>query len=77
MDKQTASKKIAEQLEIADKALAKAEKIADESGVSFSWSGPAYGMGGYYQPEEKKPEGSDEDWYSSDEAGWRASSQSC
>lgn len=72
-----ASGLIAEQVRIAENAISEAERIADASGVGFSLDIGGYGMGGYYRPEEKKPEGADDDWESSDESGWQASSQSC
>jgi len=49
-------------------ALAKAEKIADELEIEFSFE-PAYGMGGWYHPTGSS------DGY--DEKGWNPSSQSC
>ena len=54
---------------------AEAEKIADEAGVSFSTSGPSYGMGGYYQPKANPATG----WSASDddETGWVSSSNNC
>ena len=79
MDVQEANKKIAEQIAIANAALVEAARIAEESGTSFYWDGPTYGMGGYYEPAQKKPDDvDDDDWYpSSDEDGWRSSSHSC
>lgn len=55
----------------ADAKLVEAAQIADEAGVDFYWSGPDYGMGGYYVPEEKA-----NDWGEST-SGWQASSNSC
>ena len=55
----------------ADAKLVEAAQIADEAGVDFYWSGPDYGMGGYYTPEEKTNE-----WGEST-SGWQASSNSC
>lgn len=52
----------------ADAKLAEAARIADEAGVDFYWSGPDYGMGGYYTPEG-------DEWGGS--PGWQASSTSC
>jgi len=49
-------------------ALAKAEKIADELEIEFSFE-PAYGMGGWYCPEGCAS--------SISEVGWNPSSQSC
>ena len=51
--------------------LVEAERVADEAGVNFYWSGPDYGMGGYYTTEEKANE-----WGEST-SGWQASSISC
>lgn len=56
----------------ADAKLAEAARIADEAGVDFYWSGPDYGMGGYYTPEGKADE-----WGGSTSGGWQASSYSC
>ena len=75
-DKQEAQGKIAEQLKIVRDAFAEAERIADEAGVSFSWDGPSYGMGGYYEGQGERKDETDEEWEDSD-AGWSASSQSC
>ena len=76
-DKKEAQGKIAEQIKIAQDALAEAQRIANEAKVSFSWEGPSYGMGGYYEgdPEDRYIQ----DWQDSDadDAGWSASSQSC
>lgn len=76
MDEQQANEAISELLAQAEKFLAAAEQIADETGVDFSWSGPAYGMGGYYASGKEEPE-----WESSgcsdDEQGWRSSSANC
>ena len=76
-DKQIAQGKVAEQIKIAQDAIKEAQRIADEAKISFSFEGPAYGMGGYYEgnPEDRYLE----DWQDSDDisAGWSASSQSC
>lgn len=66
-----ATGKIAEQLKIANEALKEAQRIADDAGVSFSWDGPTYGMGGYYTPNFEESD----NYY--EESGWNASSQSC
>ena len=55
----------------ADAKLAEAARIADEAGVDFYWSGPEYGMGGSYIPDEKASE-----WGEST-SGWQASSNGC
>lgn len=66
-------------------SLKRARIIADNNGVSFSFS-PAYGMGGWYNPtngvsvlgvpEDVPPEEweSENDW---EESGWQASSHNC
>lgn len=56
----------------AERALQKVEALSDKTGVGFYYDGPAYGMGGYYEP---KPESVDstEDWDSSDSYGWQSS----
>lgn len=51
-------------VEKARVALKEAEEYAKEKGLSFYYSGPAYGMGGWFHP----------GW--SDD-GWEASSGSC
>lgn len=76
MDKQAATKLIAEKLAAVNTLITEAEKIADEADVSFHLNGPAYGMGGSYTG---RPEGwsqSTADCEGTD-AGWSASSQSC
>jgi hypothetical protein len=77
MDKQEAQGKVAEQLKIAEAALKEAARVADEAKISFSWEGPSYGMGGYYEGDKESRYF--EDWQESDaeDAGWSASSQSC
>jgi hypothetical protein len=72
-----ASGLIAEQVRIAKLAISEAESIADVTGVGFSLDIGGCGMGGYYSPAEKKPEGADDNWESSDEGGWQASSSNC
>lgn len=59
-----AEAKIKALLAEADAKLAKAARIADEAGVDFYWSGPDYGMGGYYRGE-------------STSGGWQSSSTFC
>ena len=63
-----ASNEIAEQLKIADEAVAKAMAISDVSGVEFSLDIGGYGMGGWYDPENKQE-------YT--ESHWHPSSMSC
>ena len=77
LQKLEAQGKIAEQIKIAENALEEAQRIADEAKVHFHWSGPSYGMGGYYEGDPG--DRSLEDWQESDDvdAGWSASSQSC
>lgn len=77
MEKQEASKKIAELIAQAQALVNEAESVSDASGVGFSINFGGYGMGGYYEP---TPEGADpnaEDEYGDSEYGWNASSQSC
>lgn len=76
LTQQEASAQIANLIRSAEAKISEAEKIADEYGVSFSWDGPSYGMGGWYTGKSEKPEWADSDWEASDE-GWSASSQSC
>jgi hypothetical protein len=62
VNKEEAAKKIADLLEQADALIAQAVGVSEESGISFYWDGPKYGMGGYYNPEED---------------GWNTSAHSC
>ena len=83
--RQDSSKKIADKLAEIQRLLNEAQQIADENGVSFSWGGPAYGMGGSYHPKEDWNDSgcSENDWNDSGcsgddgEYGWMPSSQSC
>lgn len=81
MTKQEASKEIARKLAEARKLITECEQIADDAGVDFSWGGPSYGMGGYYNPKPKPEDTTEEDddnsWCSSDSYGWKSSSESC
>ena len=47
--KQEAIKLISDQLRIAYKAIANAEKLSRENGVEFEFA-PSYGMGGTFYP---------------------------
>ena len=76
MTEKEAAEKISVLLAKASASLTAAQKIADESGVDFSWDGPTYGMGGRYSA-RTKPEDVDDDWESSGDDGWMASSHSC
>lgn len=71
MDKKEANQKISVLLAEARAKLNEAAEIARTAGTSFSWSGPAYGMGGYFDPEDTKDEWGEET------NGWQASSHSC
>jgi hypothetical protein len=77
MDKQEASKKIAELLAQAQKLVWEAEVIADENDVGFSMDMGGYGMGGYYEPVPEGADPDEEDDYYGRKYGWKASSQSC
>lgn len=68
MNKEVAVSEIAELVARAEDAIRKAEALADEHGLEFSFS-PAYGMGGYYVGA-----GADNTW---SEQGWNPSSMSC
>lgn len=70
LTQEEAVKDIAACVAAAYEALAKAEQIADEYELSFSFS-PAYGMGGYYSGNKD-----DRDEYDPDN-GWSSSSQNC
>lgn len=80
MTQKEASTKIAALIKEAEAKIAEAEKVSNESGIDFSWSGPDYGMGGHYTAKSNvdKPEGAEEDWEPSDsEYGWNSSSSFC
>lgn len=62
MTKEQAVKKIAALVKQAEEKINEATKIADSHDVGFSWE-LAYGMGGYYDPEEKE-------WVSSSNDCW-------
>lgn len=64
-----ALKDISERLEQISDLLRECEEIAKEAKVSFTFSGPAYGMGGTFTSV------ADPDF--DDSAGWQASSNSC
>ncbi len=55
----------------AEAKLDEAVAFATANNLSFHWNGPAYGMGGSFDPEETKDE------WGEDTGGWMASSQSC
>ena len=77
LDKQEATKKIAELIAAAQALIDEAETVADANEVGFSINVGGYGMGGYYEP---CPEGADpdeEDEYYDRKYGWMPSSQSC
>lgn len=76
MDRQEATKLIAEKINAAQALINEAEEISNESGVGFDWD-LAYGMGGWYNPKPKdESEWTSSDYYEED-YGWQASSQSC
>lgn len=64
-------------LKEAQAKISEAEALADKSGEGFNWGGPAYGMGGWYNPEPSEKYEDSDGYYDSDEYGWQASSQSC
>ena len=55
----------------ADSALEAAAACGRAHGQYFSWSGPAYGMGGSFDPSYT------EDEYGNESDGWYSSSQGC
>lgn len=71
MEKSQVNALIQEKLDAANKALEEAANIARAHKTSFSWSGPTYGMGGWFDPENT------EDYYGNETDGWLASSNSC
>lgn len=77
MTNKEATAEVARLVEQAYAALREATRIADESGVVFSF-GPEYGMGGTYYPDTDYSE----EWeqsaeWSSSNSGWVASSAEC
>jgi hypothetical protein len=73
-----AQEKISAKLAEAEKMIAEAQEIADETGVSFTWDGPTYGMGGHYEPQPKNDEWENSACFEDEsESGWSASSHSC
>ena len=62
LQQKLALKTISQKLKDLDNIILECEAIADKAGVEFSWEGPVYGMGGYYNPAED---------------GWMSSSESC
>ncbi len=68
-----ANDKIGALISEAEAKISEAEKIANEAGVTFSFS-VAYGMGGTYFPPKIKED--DEEWEPSD-TGWVSSSAQC
>lgn len=79
MTQEEASKIICAKLEQAETLIRECEKLADEAGVDFSWSGPSYGMGGWFTPKgaEDWDETDSEDYGSPGRGYWMASSRSC
>lgn len=72
-------------VEVAQTALAEAQRFANENDLSFNFS-PAYGMGGTFYPAsgQVRNEYNETTWHNSDcygngdaEGRWQPSSQSC
>ena len=61
-------------LNFADASLKEATNFAREKGLSFHYDGPAYGMGGEFDPFWDTDEDQEDD---EPRCGWQASSQSC
>ena len=72
--RKTADKQITDLLSQARSLITQAENIADENGITFTFS-LEYGMGGTYYPHGRENDGDDE-WDSSYE-GWVSSSSQC
>lgn len=68
---QEATEQIAKLLSQAEELVREAQAIADDTGVTFDLDIGGYGMGGYYDPNDR------EDQWGNDNGGWHASSQSC
>ena len=72
--RKTADKHITDLLSQARSQITQAENIADENGITFTFS-LEYGMGGTYYPHGREDDG-DREWDSSYE-GWVSSSSQC
>lgn len=74
-----ATEKISVLLNEAELKLSEAAEIADKAGIDFSWSGPAYGMGGSYWSKKEAKEDLQDSGYSryEDDEGWISSSSQC
>ena len=70
--RKTADKQITDLLSQARSLITQAENIADENGITFTFS-LEYGMGGTYYPHGRE---NDHEWESSFE-GWISSSSQC
>jgi hypothetical protein len=70
--RKTADKQITDLLSQARSLITQAENIADENGITFTFS-LEYGMGGTYYPHGRE---NDHEWESSFE-GWVSSSSQC
>lgn len=68
---QEATEQIAKLLSQAEELVREAQAIADDTGVTFDLDIGGYGMGGYYDPNDR------EDQWGNDNGGWHASSQNC
>ena len=77
LTQQEANRMIAKKIEQAQALITECEEIAVENGVGFRLDIGGYGMGGWFEPEQPKPDWADDDWQPSSEGGWQASSQSC
>ena len=75
LDKREALKKINEKTNEADKLIEEATEIADQYGISFSFS-VAYGMGGVYHP-KKQQDNWETSSFEDDDEGWVSSSEMC
>lgn len=88
MSKQDAYREISQKLAQAKSIIRECEKIADETGESFSWS-LGYGMGGTYRPAnqlqiqalnkltEEEKEALDLQDLEVEKGGWNSSSSNC
>ena len=88
MSKQQAYKEISDKLVQAKNLIKECEKLADETGESFTWS-LGYGMGGTYRPAnkiqiqalskltEEEKEALDLQDVEAEKGGWNSSSMRC
>jgi inosine/xanthosine triphosphate pyrophosphatase family protein len=77
-ERKKANEKIERLLKEAENAINEACRLARDHKLTFSWDGPSYGMGGYFDGQAAvTKKGEYGETYDEDFDGWNASSQSC